>query len=167
VVLPDPRSRQGGGAGGGTSPRGLETHRCPRAVPLKRCDLERRCLPGRLVLGERRLGPDQVRELHQRQEAPEGRQPLRALSVRRLVSAVIRGGRCAPAAARPAFAPCVRRRFALRSCVTIGVTSLRLGRCSIPANPIGGPGWFFNRFLFAQCTNQEVESDADGEFHIP
>jgi hypothetical protein len=51
VVPPDPRSRRGGVAGGRESTRGLETHRCPHAVPLKRCDLERLCLPGQLSPG--------------------------------------------------------------------------------------------------------------------
>jgi len=51
VVPPDPTIRQGGVAGGGESARGLETHRFPHAVPIKRCDLERLSLTGQLSPG--------------------------------------------------------------------------------------------------------------------
>jgi len=46
VVPSDPRIRQGGVAGGAGSARGLETHRCPHAVPIKRCALARLCSRG-------------------------------------------------------------------------------------------------------------------------
>src|SRR5512139_186376 len=62
------------------------------------------------------------------------------------VSAVIRTGRRALIAFPVASATCAPRRFPLRSHVTIGVTSLRVGRCSIPANPMRVPRWFFNWF---------------------
>lgn len=51
VVPSDPRVRQGGVAGGCESTRGLETHRCPHTVPLKRCALERLRPTGQLAPG--------------------------------------------------------------------------------------------------------------------
>src|SRR5574341_485282 len=50
-VPSDPRVRQGGAAGRGVFACGLETHRCPRAVSLRRCDLERLRLPGQISPG--------------------------------------------------------------------------------------------------------------------
>ena len=43
--------RQGSVADGASSFRGLETHRFPRAVPIKRCELRRLCLKGQLSPG--------------------------------------------------------------------------------------------------------------------
>lgn len=51
MIPSDPRSREGGVAGGGASACGLETHRCPHAVPLKRCALARLSLTRQLSPG--------------------------------------------------------------------------------------------------------------------
>lgn len=51
MVPADPKIRQGGVARGVDSSRGLETHRFPRAVPIKRYDLKRLSLKGELSPG--------------------------------------------------------------------------------------------------------------------
>ena len=51
MIQSSPKIRQGGVAGRASSFRGLETHRFPRAVPIKRCELERRSLTAQLSPG--------------------------------------------------------------------------------------------------------------------
>ena len=54
MILVAPRSRQGGGAGEGSSARSLGTHPCPRAVPVKGYTRERQCSRGSELRARRR-----------------------------------------------------------------------------------------------------------------
>src|SRR3990172_8544318 len=108
-------------------------------------------LRGHIVVGKRLLKPNQVQKLDQRQQPPEGRQPLRAFPVWRL--------RRDPHGTRHLHCPGpVRPLLSTPVCLTLAFNHrgylLSAWPLFNPANPTGGTRWFPNRFSAAQCKIQ-------------